>query len=159
MQKLFEYNWQVREDWFNWCETVPEEELVKKRVGGVGSILYTLFHIVDAEYSWIQDLQGKPLPDGPSFDECGSLQKVKDFSSRCHQEVESFVTSWTDEMEDKILTETTPDGETESFKHGEVMRHLIAHEIHHIGQLSIWSREIDRKPVTANLIWRGLFDN
>ena len=53
MLKLFEYNWQVREEWFTWCEDVPEEELLNNRVGGVGSILYTLFHIIDVEYSWI----------------------------------------------------------------------------------------------------------
>ncbi len=47
MLKLFQYNWQVRDDWFTWCEAVSEEELLKKRVGGVGSILYTLFHIAD----------------------------------------------------------------------------------------------------------------
>ncbi|MDQ0913885.1 putative damage-inducible protein DinB [Paenibacillus sp. V4I5] len=46
----------------------------------------------------------------------------------------------------------------EAHKYGEVMWHVIAHEIHHIGQLSIWSREIGKKPVTANLIGRGLYD-
>ncbi|GAA0596805.1 hypothetical protein GCM10009001_11160 [Virgibacillus siamensis] len=50
MLKLFEYNWQVRDDWFTWCEALPEEELLKKRIGGIGSIMYTLFHIVDVEY-------------------------------------------------------------------------------------------------------------
>ncbi|WP_417894724.1 DinB family protein, partial [Bacillus toyonensis] len=42
-----QYNWQVREDWFKWCEQLTVEELLSKRVGGVGSILETLFHIVD----------------------------------------------------------------------------------------------------------------
>lgn len=31
------------------------------------------------------------------------------------------------------------------------MRHAIAHEIHHIGQLSIWARELGRKPVSVTL--------
>ena len=56
------------------------------------------------------------------------------------------------------MVDTNQDGEQESFTFGEVMRHVIAHEIHHIGQLSIWSREIGKTPVTANLIRRGLFD-
>lgn len=33
MQKLFEYNWQVRKEWFDWCETVSMEELMRKRTG------------------------------------------------------------------------------------------------------------------------------
>ncbi len=45
-----------------------------------------------------------------------------------------------------------PDGRTVTDTWGEIMRHTIAHEIHHIGQLSIWARELGRKPVSANLI-------
>ncbi|QWH42653.1 hypothetical protein EXW53_12305 [Bacillus mycoides] len=40
---------------------------------------------------------------------------------------------------------------------GEVLRHVIVHEIHHIGQLSIWARELNLQPVSANLIGRGLY--
>lgn len=46
MLKLFEYNWQVRKDWFDWCETVDEVDLMKLRTGGIGCILPTLYHIV-----------------------------------------------------------------------------------------------------------------
>ncbi|MTW88031.1 hypothetical protein F3157_20700 [Virgibacillus dakarensis] len=44
------------------------------------------------------------------------------------------------------------------FPYGEVARHLAAHEIHHIGQLSVRSRELGREPVSANLIFRGLYE-
>jgi uncharacterized damage-inducible protein DinB len=81
MLKLFQYNWQVRDDWFKWCETVPEEELIKERAGGIGSILYTLYHIVDVEYSWIVlDLQGKPDPGKQPFETYASSQEVRDLS-------------------------------------------------------------------------------
>ncbi|MBA9029085.1 putative damage-inducible protein DinB [Peribacillus huizhouensis] len=160
MLKLFQYNWQVRDDWFTWCKDVPEEELLKKRVGGVGSILYTLFHIVDVEWAWITlDLRGEQVPKHPTFEEYSSLQKVLNLSRQYRGDVEPYVRSWTSEMESKIFSENNPNGETENFKYGEIMRHVIAHEIHHIGQLSIWSRELGKKPVTANLIRRGLFDN
>lgn len=156
MLKLFEYNWQVRQDWFAWCQDVSEEELLKKRIGGIGSILHTLFHIVDVEFSWISGLQMKPEFTEP-FEPYATLQKVTELSARFHEEVRPFVLSWTDEMDSKDLTELTPKGEPVTFKYGEVMRHVIAHEIHHIGQLSVWSREAGKVPVTANLIRRGLF--
>lgn len=157
MKTLFQYNWQVRNDWFSWCENVPEDELLKTRIGGVGSILETLFHIVDVEYSWICDLQGKP-PFVEPFASYASLEKVKTLSIQLHQEVKPFVMAWTDEMESRILTDTNRDGEIETFRHGEVMRHIIAHEIHHIGQISVWAREIGQQPITANLIRRGLYN-
>ncbi|WP_153462857.1 DinB family protein [Sediminibacillus terrae] len=158
MKKLFQYNWQVRDDWFTWCEHVPEEELLKNRAGGVGSILYTLFHIIEVEHSWlILDLKGDPEREKLSFEKYDSLKKVRELSERLHREVEPFVDQWTSEMEARLFIEKDADGNTVSFKHGEIIRHVIAHEIHHIGQLSIWARELGRQPVTANLIRRGLF--
>lgn len=153
MKTLFQYNWQVRDDWFSWCEDVPEDELLKARTGGVSGILKTLFHIVDVEYSWIRLLQGKAEFD-ESFEGYNSLEKVRDLSRRFHSEVQPFVMTWTSEMEFKDFT--FEDGD--KLKHGEIMRHVIAHEIHHIGQLSVWASEIGREPVTANLIDRGLFN-
>nr|WP_301282466.1 hypothetical protein [Bacillus atrophaeus] len=41
MSKLFAFNWQVREEWLPWCEQISEEELLKSRTGGMGSILKT----------------------------------------------------------------------------------------------------------------------
>ncbi|QTH43760.1 DinB family protein [Cohnella sp. LGH] len=156
MLKLFEYNWQVRKDWFAWCQDVSEDELLKKRAGGVGGILHTLFHIADVEFSWISGLQGKPEFTEP-FESYASLRKLTDLSAKFHEEVRPFVRLWTDEMELMELSELTPDGEPVIFKYGEIMRHVIAHEIHHIGQLSVWSREVGKAPVTANFIRRGLF--
>lgn len=158
MLKLFQYNWQVRSDWFDWCENVPEEELMKKRTGGIGGILFTLYHIIEVEYNWICDMQGK-IPQKPSFEECSNLRSLREFSARCHKEITPFLYAWDSTKEDLILNDHDEEGNTEQFRFGEALRHVIAHEIHHIGQLSVWSREIGRKPVTANLIRRGLFDS
>lgn len=158
MQKLFEYNWQVRKDWFDWCETVDPEELMKKRTGGLGYILPTLYHIVAVEYGWIcGGLQEQEI-NIPSFDQVACLHDVKAFSERCHVEIAPFVYDWKDALENKMMIDITDDGEREAHAYGEVMRHVIAHEIHHVGQLSIWSREIGKKPVNANLIGRELFN-
>ncbi|QUL54051.1 DinB family protein [Paenibacillus tritici] len=158
MQKLFEYNWQVRKDWFDWCRTVDGEELMKLRTGGIGYILPTLYHIVAVEYGWIcGGIQEKPI-EIPEFGEVASLQMVEEFSARCHEELAPFVYGWNDSLEDRIMIDVTDEGEREPHSYGEVMRHLIAHEIHHIGQLSVWSREIGKTPVTANVIGRGLFN-
>jgi uncharacterized damage-inducible protein DinB len=43
------------------------------------------------------------------------------------------------------------------FTKGEILRHLIAHEIHHMGQLSIWVRDLGLQPVSASVTGRGLF--
>ena len=155
MQTLFQYNWMIREEWYKWCEEVPLEELLKVRTGGVGGILHTLFHIIDVEWSWIRLMQGKS-DFQENFDEYQSLERVKELDVLFKKEVEEFVLSWNHQMENDEVRETSDDGMVEIFTCGEIMRHVIAHEIHHIGQLSVWSREIGKKPVSANLIGKGL---
>ncbi|AZB44895.1 damage-inducible protein DinB [Bacillus sp. FJAT-42376] len=156
MQTLFAYNWMVREEWYKWCEEIPEKELLQVRTGGVGGILHTLFHIADVEWSWIRGLEGKP-DFQENFEGYRSLEKVKRLDEAFKPEVKKFVEAWDERtMNNKVLANEWPDGSVENFTWGEVMRHVIAHEIHHIGQLSVWARETGRKPVSANVIRRGL---
>ena len=158
MKMLFQYNWQVREEWYRWCEGVSEEELLKKRTGGVGSILETLFHIIDVEWSWLRVLKGED-DFKENFDGYRSLAKVRELDARFKPEVEEFVANWNADMEDRVLVSTGKDGTEYTDKWGEVMRHTLVHEIHHIGQLSIWSRELGREPVSADLLGRDLGDS
>ncbi|WP_422122306.1 DinB family protein [Planococcus sp. X10-3] len=157
MKMLFHYNWQVREEWYQWCEGIPEEELLKKRTGGVGSILETLFHIADTEWSWIRVLKGES-DFQEKFAEFSSLSKVRELDASFRPEVEEFVDNWDASMENRQLVSIAKDGTEFSDAWGEVMRHVIAHEIHHIGQLSVWSRELGKEPVAADLLGRGLGD-
>lgn len=153
MKKLFYYNWQVREEWFQWCKLFSSEQLLEKRTGGFGNILHTLLHIVVVEYDWIQDLIGGEVLT-IKREEFNTLEDVIQLHQKLHQEVRDFVEGWTDEMGEKTLILVE---EGESFNYEEVMHHIIAHEIHHIGQLSVWARELGIAPVTANLIRRGLY--
>ncbi|WP_379153484.1 DinB family protein [Paenibacillus sp. sgz5001063] len=158
MQTFFRYNWMVREEWYKWCEDLTAEELLKPRVGGVGSILKTLFHIADVEWSWTMGMLGKP-DFQEDFAEFSSLEKVRELDARFRLEVEPFVLSWNEGMERNVFTEQQPDGSMSTDAWGEIMRHMIAHEIHHIGQLSVWAREVGKKPPSANLIGKGLMDS
>jgi len=146
MLMFFEYNWQVREEWFNWCGECSAEELEQHREGGLGGILRTLFHVVDIEQAWINGLQGIP-EFHYKYEDYPSLEDIRNLSRRCHLEVEPFVRNWSDELEGRNF---------HMFTYGEVMHHAIAHEIHHIGQLSLWARQTGRAPISANLIFRGL---
>ncbi|KIL37020.1 damage-inducible protein DinB [Cohnella kolymensis] len=155
MKTMFRYNWLVREEWYRWCEEVPEEELLRIRTGGVGGILHTLFHIIDVEWSWIRSLQGKS-DFQENVENYSSLEKIRKLDAEFRTEVENFVNSWDISMENRPFYDPQPDGRVDVDAWGEVMRHVIAHQIHHIGQLSVWAREIGKKPVSANVIGKGL---
>jgi uncharacterized damage-inducible protein DinB len=145
---LFQYNWQVRDEWFDWCFKVSEEELHCSRVGGRGSILHNLFHIVDVEQAWIRGLRGKD-EFHYDFNDFNSLNSIRELSIKCRPEVEDYIKNWSNEIEESKLDE---------FTYGEVIRHVIAHEIHHIGQLSIWSRELSLKPISVILLEEDSFE-
>lgn len=151
METFFKYNWQVREEWFEWCKDLSEDELGKKRAGGVGTIIGTLLHIIDVEYSWINVLKGDEVIDF-TIREYDSLEKIKRLSKELQPEMISYLQKWTIASEHEKVTPPWMDG---TFKKGAIIRHVIAHEIHHIGQLSVWARETGREPVGASFIGRG----
>lgn len=153
MIDLFLYNWQIRDEWFQWCETIPQEELMKKRAGGIGSILHNLYHVIDCEQIWINHLKGTPEVT-KDMNSITTLHEVREFSELTRATTRSFLESLNPESENEILNITTKKGDTYTFTYGKVLRHIITHEIHHIGQLSVWSREIGLKPISSDLIVR-----
>ncbi|MDQ0057880.1 DinB family protein [Paenibacillus harenae] len=86
MIKLFQYNWTVRNEWFELLKQVPSEELLLNRTGGLGGILKTIFHILDVEYSWIRGIQGKPDIQVP-FENFQTLLQVKELSDSWLEEI------------------------------------------------------------------------
>ncbi|WP_409252757.1 DinB family protein [Bacillus sp. SCS-153A] len=151
MLDMFRYNWQVRQDWFKWCKEIPHEELIKERTGGMGSILATLFHVANGEQIWVNQMKGTPviIKQGVS-----SLKEAMEFTAITQPITEGFLQSWNEEKAKQTLTKRRRDGGDYVLTYEKIIKHLMAHEIHHIGQLSIWAREIGRKPVSSDLIFR-----
>lgn len=148
--KFFEYNWQVRDEWFNWCKQLSTEDLLKGRIGGVGSILYTLFHIIDVEYSWIRAIEGKD-DVVVQFNDYNTLEKVKSLSDAFRNDIVKFIQSSSDKLNDKLVS--VPWDE-DTYSRGGILHHIVAHEIHHVGQLSVWARELELSSVSANYLGR-----
>ncbi|MDR9854792.1 DinB family protein [Paenibacillus sp. VCA1] len=152
MKTWFAYNWQVRDEWFEAFSVLPADELAKERTGGVGSILKTLFHIVDVELSWIRAIEGMEDWE-PRFEEYESLERIKELSDACRKQIRDMLSTADAEKEQTVVQVPWHKG---PLLYGEVLRHVIAHEIHHVGQLSVWAKELGIRRVSANVIDRGL---
>lgn len=100
-------------------------------------------------------LQGKP-DFQEDFENYKTLDKIRELDNKFRPEVEEFVEVWDESMEKRPFYDPQPDGSVAVDAWGEVMRHVIAHQIHHMGQLSVWAREIGKKPISANVIGKGL---
>ena len=133
MIKFFEYNWQIRDEWISWCNQLTTEELLKARIGGVESILYTLFHIIDVEYSWVRGIQGKEDMVF-NFEDYKTLEKIKTLSNSLRDEIVEFLKTDLNEKHDRSIK--VPWDEDEYTK-DEIVHHIIVHEIHQIGRAHV----------------------
>ena len=128
--------------------------MLSKSVGGSweyfrNTLRYFRFRV---QYSWSSALQEKEDNEQP-FQDYQSTKKVQALSDLYRRELDKLFALWSGDFESRILKASWTD---KTYKYGEVLRHVIVHEIHHIGQLSIWARELNLQPVSANLIGRGL---
>lgn len=154
MLSLFKYNWQVREDWFNWCESLSEEEFHKERVGGMKSIRETLIHVIDCELLWLNSLIDEKIV----FERrqlLTHLSEIKEYSTFVQSFTEQFIERLPSDYENKLIEVQRRAGSILEFTQKKILAHIITHEIHHIGQLSVWAREMQRKPISSDLIIRS----
>ena len=111
MLDMFSYNWQVRDDWFDWSQQISIEELTQKRTGGMGSILRNLFHVIDCEQIWINQMNGTPVIVKDITD-ISTLHEVIEFSNSTKLITQGFMQSWTPDCEEKIFEMKRRNGDT-----------------------------------------------
>lgn len=104
------------------------------------------------EYSWLRGIQGKE-DVVVRFADYNSLEKVKYLSDTFRKEIAEFLKANLDDLKEEVVS--VPWDE-DKYTVDEILHHVIAHEIHHIGQLSVWSRELEQQPISANFIGRVL---
>lgn len=111
---------------FSICSQLSHDIIVQKRTGGMGSILKTFFHIIDVEQSWIRAIGGKDDVE-LEYDDNTTLEYIMKLSNDTKKDHVKFLEQWN-----------------------------VAHEIHHIGQLSVWLKEIGEQSVSVNFIGRKI---
>ena len=154
LEKLFQYNWQVREEWMKWCEEIPYDELIQKRIGGMGSFLHTLYHVIDCEQLWINQMWNQPVIP-TDLNAITQLDEVKSYDMLTQQRTKLFLQELgSDHGEHRILEIQKRNGDIVTFSFDKVLSHIVTHEVHHIGQLSIWARQIGLAPVNSDLLIR-----
>ena len=104
----------------------------------MGSLIHNLFHVIDCEQIWVNQMKGEPVVK--DINSIATLNDVKRFSNLTMRITQNLIESLTPEYENQILNITTKKGDTYNFTYGKIICHIITHEIHHIGQLSVWSR-------------------
>lgn len=144
-----QYSWHVRNSWLRWCKSIPMTELMKRRIGGQGSILETLLHIIDVENSWINAIRGKndvPL----TIQDHNTLASVEEISAQTIKMTDTFIRVELPHLQiDKEIIVSWDDS---NYSIDSILHHIIFHSVHHMGQLSIWARQMNRAPVDISYL-------
>lgn len=156
MLSLFDYNWQVREDWFKWCQSLPTEEFHKERIGGMKSIRETLIHIIDCELLWLNSMSERKIVY-EKRNTISELNDIKEYSDFVKSQTQLFIRHLPVEYENHAVEIKRKNGTILNFTQEKILLHMITHEVHHVGQLSIWSRELGLKPISSDLIARDFY--
>ncbi len=77
---------------------------------------------------------------------------MKALSDQYREEVIEFLET---NLEERKTESVKVQWDQDIYTVDEILHHIIAHEIHHIGQLSVWARELERQPVSANFLGKG----
>ena len=157
MVDLIQYNWDVREDWFAWCESLGDEDFHKERIGGMKSFRETLIHIIDCELLWLNTILGDRITY-EGRESIYHLDEIRQYSGYVQLKTKTFIASVKPGDERRIIEVKRRDGSFRHFSQMKIVAHIITHEIHHIGQLSVWAREIGLKPVSSDLIFRNIYE-
>lgn len=81
------------------------------------------------------------------------LKRFNSLSDKLHIEIVEFLKTNLDDLKEQSVS--VPWDEAK-YAVNDILHHIIAHEIHHIGQLSVWSRELELQPVSSNFVGREL---
>lgn len=83
------------------------------------------------------------------------LDEVKSYDRLTRQRTTLFLLELESTRGDnRILEIQKRNGDILKFSFEKVLSHIVIHEIHHIGQLSIWARQIGLEPVNSDLLIR-----
>ena len=100
----------------------------------------------------IRGIQGKE-DVAFQFVNYNTLEKVKSLSAKSRNEIAEFLATNLGSLKEKLVSVSWDE---DTYTVDEILHHIITHEIHHMGQLSVWARELGLSPVPANFIGREL---
>ena len=76
--------------------------------------------------------------------EISDLNTIKTYSDFVKSHTQYFIQQLPSDYENRIIKITKRDQTILHFSQKKILAHIITHEIHHIGQLSIWASSFNR---------------
>ena len=152
IRTLFEYNAWANQRTLEACAPLTDEQFTRPLGNSFSSLRDTLFHILGAEWIWLERWYGRTptiLPSPEPYPTLASLRKRWD---EVGHDLQQFVRSLTADDLARHREIRTIDGTPYTHPLWQMMQHLANHSTYHRGQVTTLLRQLGFKPVSTDLI-------
>lgn len=136
LSEFFRHWKQLHRDLLWTIDQFDQDELVYRPFGQSWMVGDIMVHIPDAEDGWFRYVVNRELSDWPSYslDEYPDIESIKKLISEVHARTEGFLAELDSADLERPIQLPWKDVETSL---GWIIWHVIEHEIHHRGELSL----------------------
>jgi uncharacterized damage-inducible protein DinB len=151
MKDLFYHNWDVRDQWINWCKEISStSEINEETSREFNNIIKTLYDLIYTEQYWISRINGvqKLIRNDTSNI---TLEIVIEYSTITRPYIKKIIEESKYNLNDTVMV-MREDGTEFNCPFSKIFFHVIFNEVHQVGQLSIRARRLGFTPVESELI-------
>lgn len=152
IRTLFEYNAWANQRTLEACAPLTDEQFTRALGSSFASLRDTLFHILGAEWIWLERWRGGsprallPAAEFPTLAAVGERWRVVE------REMRSYLAGLTDEALTRPLTYVNLKGDTWTYPLGQTMYHVTNHATYHRGQITTLLRQLGAPAVATDYL-------
>lgn len=147
MQQLVKYNVWANTKVAEILRTLTTDELQLEIISSFSSIQKTVLHIWDAEFIWLNRINGIPITTFPS--KANSKNSAIDAFVNCSIDWQVLMENKSDAYFDELCSYTNLQQKVFSNRIGEIVIHCMNHSTYHRGQLITMFRQLGKEQLPS----------
>jgi len=151
IMNLYAYNRWANLLMFSSLEALSPEQFQQKIESSFPSVQETVFHIVFAEWIWLERWQGNSPTTRPNTYDFATLSLLRDFWQIVDQRRQNFIAALDLEKLNSSLEFRLLSGEQQSMELWKLMQHVVNHSSYHRGQVTTMLRQLGATPVDTDM--------
>lgn len=142
--EIFAHWSQVRQGLIEVVQKFTEAELDKRPFPNSWSVRQIIYHIANTEAGWIHYAARGELADWPAPYTAADYPTIPDILTLLRM-IHAQTEAWLDTLTQQNLDDVVSFGDGEIFTVQWIIWHVIEHEIHHRGELSLFLGQLGRE--------------
>jgi uncharacterized damage-inducible protein DinB len=149
---LYTYNSWANHRTLDSCAPLTPEQFARDLGSSFRSVRDTLFHILGAEWIWLERWHGRSPTGLPVAADFPDLESVRRRWAEVERDLVDYIASLTQEDLQRVLEFKTFGGTPQSTPLWPCLQHLANHSTYHRGQIATMLRQLGMKPASTDLI-------